>query len=119
MAEICTFELPVLVMVTPLVDEEPMLTLPKFRFVALNERVSVAATPVPLRTKDVGEPTALLTRDRFPLTEPATVGLNTTLNVLVEPALTESGKVRPVVLKATPVKFACVMVRSALPGLLI
>ena len=102
-----------------MVDEDPMLTLPKFTVVALNERVSVAATPVPLKAREGGAPAALLTRDRLPPTKPATVGRNTTLNVLVEPAFTESGKVRPLVLKPEPVTFACVMVRTAFPGLLI
>ena len=74
MLEICAFALPVLVMVTPLVEEEPMFTLPKLRFVVLNERSSVAATPVPLKLTAVGEVGALLTRDRLPLTGPAIAG---------------------------------------------
>ena len=74
MPEICTFELPVFVMVMPCVDEEPTVTLPKFTLVGLNESVCVAATPVPLNASVPGDPAALLTSETLPLTEPAVAG---------------------------------------------
>lgn len=94
-----------------------MFTLPKFTFVVLNDKVGVAATPVPVRLMTLGEAPALLTREMLPLAEPATDGWNCALNVLVWPGLMESGKFNPLVLKPLPVALAWVIVSVAFPGL--
>ena len=80
--EIMTLAFPVLVIVTFCVDEDPVLTLPKPRVVVLNERSSVAATPVPLRAITFGEFGALLRIVMLPLAAPAEAGANCALNVV-------------------------------------
>ena len=117
--EICTLELPVLVIVSLCVEDDPVFTLPKLAVVVLKESVSVAAMPVPLKPTTLGEPEALLTIEMLPLAEPVAEGSNCTLKVLDCPGLIESGKVRPLVLKPFPVTLAWVIVNVALPGLLI
>ena len=72
--EIWILALPVLVTVSVCVEERPVSTLPKLTLVELNESVSVAAIPVPLKDTPVGDPAALLTSDMLPLAEPVADG---------------------------------------------
>jgi hypothetical protein len=72
--EIWTFELPVLVTVSVCVEETPVSTLPKFTLVVLNDSVSVAVIPVPLKDTPLGDPAALLTIEMPPLAEPVDDG---------------------------------------------
>lgn len=53
------------------------------------------ATPVPLNVEVVGEFAASLVNEIFPDEEPALCGANVTVNVLLAPALTVTGKVMP------------------------
>jgi hypothetical protein len=100
---ICTFVLPVFVMVSGCVDEVPVLTFPKLKLFELRLRVSVAATPVPVSATVAGDPGALLVMVRLLLALPADVGENCALNVLDCPAFSVSGRVNPVVLNTLPV----------------
>ena len=93
--EICTFELPVFVMVIFLVDDEPVFTLPKARLDELNESVCVTAAPVPLKATVVGEFGALLTIFTVPDRLPTVVGANTALNVTLAPGATVLGMLSP------------------------
>lgn len=74
--ETVTFELPEFVSATLCVDEDPALTLPKARFVALSASDWVAGIPIPLTAMVDGEFGALLTMVTLPLTDPADVGAN-------------------------------------------
>lgn len=80
--EICTFPLPVSVMVTGRVDELPTFTFPNAKLVVLNDSVRVCATPVPLRETVAAEFGALLIIDMLPVTDPAEAGKNCTLKLL-------------------------------------
>src|SRR5215475_5696798 len=93
--EICTLLLPVLVMVTFCVAEEPVFTLPKLTVLVLNVRICVVATPVPLKAMVAGEPGALLVMLTVPLRVPAVVGANTALNVVLAPTAKVLGVTRP------------------------
>jgi len=79
--------------------------------------VRVAATPVPLRPMEVGEPGALLTIERLPDTAPAVVGRKATVIVVCCPAATFKGSENPLTLKTETVGFTWVMVRAAVPVL--
>jgi hypothetical protein len=48
--------------------------LPKFTLVVLNDSVSVAVIPVPLKDTPLGDPAALLTIEMPPLAEPVDDG---------------------------------------------
>ena len=115
---ICTVELPVFVRVSVCVDEVPVFTFPKLRLFELRLRVSVAATPVPVSATVAGEPGALLVIVRLPLALPVDAGANCTLKVVDCPALTDSGRVNPLVLKPLPVTLTCETVNVAVPVLL-
>jgi len=117
--EICTSELPVLVIVSFCVLLVPSSTLPKLTLLLLNERVCVAATPDPLKVTTAGEPGALLTIVILPVADPVEAGWNCALKVLDWPGLRESGTDNPVVLKPGPLALTCVMVRTPFPELLI
>ena len=93
--EICTFELPVFVIVSVFVDDVPVFTLPNARLEELSDKVCVAATPVPLRATVVGEFGALLTMLTVPVRLPAVVGANTALNVTLAPGATVLGILSP------------------------
>ena len=87
-----TFELPVFVMVTLCEGElVPVVTLPKLKLAGLILRVSVAATPVPVRLTAVGEVGALLTMEIEPEMAPTVVGKNATVIVVWAPAFTVMG----------------------------
>jgi hypothetical protein len=95
-AEICTEELPVFVIVSLRVAVvEAMFTLPNARVGALNDSVFVAATPVPLNATVVGEFAALLTMFTVPGKLPVAVGANTALKVTLDPAATVLGTESP------------------------
>jgi hypothetical protein len=106
--EICTFALPVLVIVSVSVDEEPVFTFPKPKLVELKDRTKVCATPVPLSAIVAGELGALLTTLRPPVTAPADAGANCTLKVLDCPAVRVIGNDKELVLKPLPETFTCV-----------
>jgi hypothetical protein len=78
------------------------VTFPKFKLVALNERLFVAAMPVPLNGNVAGEFGALLASDTLPAIGPAEVGRYCTLNVVVAPGFSVSGKLSPLVLNPLP-----------------
>jgi hypothetical protein len=115
---ICTVVLPVFVRVSVSVDELPVFTFPKLRLVELKLRVSVAATPVPVRATVAGELGALLVIVKFPLALPVEVGVNCTLNVLACAGFKVSGSVNPLVLKPLPVTLTWETVNVAVPVLL-
>lgn len=87
--DICTFVLPVFVIVSFFVEEVPVFTVPKARLAELNESVCVAATPVPPKATVAGEFGALLAILTVPARLPAVVGANTALNVAVAPTATD------------------------------
>jgi len=94
--EICTEELPVFVIVSLKVAVvEAMFTLPNASVGALNDRVLVAATPVPLKATVDGEFGALLAMVTVPVRLPAAVGANTALNVTLAPGATVLGAESP------------------------
>jgi hypothetical protein len=115
---ICTFVLPVFVIVSVCVDEVPVLTFPKLKLFELRLRVSVAATPVPVSATVAGDPGALLVMVRLPLALAADVGENCALNVLACPGFKVSGRVNPVVLNTLPATLTCETVNAAVPVLL-
>jgi len=113
-----TLELPVLVTVTDCAaDDVPVVTSPKLRLVGLTPRVYVAATAEPLKVTELGEVGALLTTERLPVAVPVDVGLNTTETVVFCPALTFNGIETPLRLKAAPVTLIWLMLKVAVPVL--
>jgi hypothetical protein len=82
------------------------------------EQVSelTTGTPVPLRLIEVEVPDEeLLERMSEPVTEPAVVGLNSTVSVVVCPAFKVSGKVAPEIEKPAPVSVAALTVTTPVP----
>ncbi len=116
--EIVTLAFPVLVIVTVCAAEEvPVVMLPKLRLGGLMLSVRTAATPEPLRGTGVGEVGALLTMEIVPDTGPTTVGTNAAVMVVCCPAFTLSGSEKPLTLKAETDTFICVMIKVAVPVL--
>ena len=113
--EIWTSEFPVFVTVTFCEADPPVVTLPKARLLELKESVLVATMPVPLRATVDGEFGALLTTDTLPLADPADVGANWTLKVLLALGLRDSGKFTVLVPNPLPVTLSCVMVKTSVP----
>lgn len=111
-----TLEPPVLVRVSDSVELLPICTLPKLRLDGFAPSAP-AVTPVPERGMlSVGfEP--LLMIARLPLTLPADDGANTTLKVLLCPAVRVKGKLRPLTLNPAPVAVACEIVTLEPPEL--
>src|SRR5215467_5869569 len=95
----------------------PVVTLPKLRLVGLIPSVNVAATAVPLRLTEVGELGALLTMEILPEAAPADVGAKAAVTVVCWPAFTLSGSENPLTLKGAPEAVICVMVKVAVPVL--
>jgi hypothetical protein len=93
--EICTLELPVFVIVSFCVDDDPVFTLPNPILAELNESVRVGATPVPLNATVAGEFGALLTTLTVPDRLPAVVGAKVALKATLAPGATVLGMVRP------------------------
>lgn len=95
----------------------PTITLPKFKVAGVTLSCPAAAVPVPDRAIDRLEFDASDASDTFPLAAPAVFGLNTTLNDVLCPAASVSGKLNPLMLNVEPVTGAWVMVRLAPPTL--
>jgi hypothetical protein len=91
----------------------PTRTLPKLTLEVLAE--SCPRIPVPLRGMASGELGPLLTSEMDPLTVPAEVGANATLNEVLAPAATVVGVERPLMAKPLPDTLACEMVTLADP----
>jgi hypothetical protein len=113
--ETVTLALPVFVTVTLCVDDEPVLTLPKPRFVELKVSTCVAATPVPLRAITEGEVGALLRMVTLPLAVPPDAGANCTLRLVDCPEFRDTGNDRVPALKPLPATLTCVTVRVPVP----
>jgi hypothetical protein len=113
--EMVTLAFPLLVTVALNVLLLPTFTFPNARLEVLSPSSLVAVTPVPLNAMTVGEFGALLTIVTEPLTEPAEVGPNTTLNVVLLPAATDKGALIPVILKPVPATATEEMAREAFP----
>ena len=113
--DIVTLAFPLFVKVTLSALLLPTLTLPKLKLVVLSPNSFVAATPVPLSAIAIGEFGALLVRVTEPLTVPAAVGANTTLNVADLPAVILNGALMPAVLKPVPAAVTAEIVTVALP----
>ena len=74
-----------------------------------------ARTPVPVRAIVAGEFGALLAIVTVPFNVPAVVGANTALKVVLAPAATVFGVVKPVTLYPAPLTVSCEMVSVPLP----
>lgn len=116
--EMDTLVLPEFVTVTLCVDDDPVFTFPKPRFVLLNVSTCVDATPVPLMATTAGEFGALLTIVKLPLAVPADAGANWALMLVdcPEPRVIGSDKVP--VLKPLPAALTCVTDKVPVPLLL-
>jgi hypothetical protein len=91
-------EFPLFVSVTLLELEFPAFTLPKLRLVGVADKVTEAATPVPVNDTVAGEFGALLEMATDPARLPAVVGAKTALNVALAPAASVFGVARPLTL---------------------
>jgi hypothetical protein len=110
-----TLDPPELVRVSDSVWLLPTCTLPKFRLVTVAVSAP-GATPVPESGMfNVGFD-ALLMMERFPLADPAVVGVNVTLKVALWPAARVAGKLNPPMLYGAAV-MAAVMVTLDPPEL--
>src|SRR5271169_619655 len=89
---------PLLVSVTLFVVELPAFTFVKLTLFGLEESVTDAAVPVPLKDSTLGELGELLATLTAPARLPAVVGANKTLNVALLPALTVAGVTSPLTL---------------------
>ena len=119
-AEIVSVALPVFFTVIVWEFVLPSTTLPKLTLDGVKLiRGAGAAAPVPVRLSVVGEPAALLVKTTLPLTAVVPVGANVTVNVLVPPAATFSGVVRPLMVKPVPLMVAWEIVNVALPPFVI
>lgn len=74
-----------------------------------------AAVPVPLSAIARGEPAALLVMATLPVTAPAVVGANFTVNEVFCPALIVTGAVNPLMLNPVPEALAAEIVTLAVP----
>ncbi len=114
-AEIVTFELPVFFSETFCESLAFKVTFPNATLEGLAVRPAVAAAPVPVNARARGEFGALLEREIEPVTAPAAVGPNATLNDADWPGCTVNGVVRPVTLKPVPVTLYDETVNASLP----
>jgi len=78
--------------------ELPAFTPAKLKLLGLAVSVTVAAVPVPVSDTTFGEFGALLVILTVPANDPAVVGANRTLNVVLPPAATLAGVVNPLAL---------------------
>jgi len=113
--EIVTFALPAFVSVTPCELLLPTNTLPKSRLLALALSSAVAAVALPVVEITKGELGALLVSETEPVTVPAELGANTTLNVVFWPGAMLIGSVRPEILNPAPPTLALEIVTLAVP----
>jgi hypothetical protein len=72
---------------------------------------------MPERATCVGELAVLLARVTLPASDPAAVGENVTLKLLLWPGGRLSGRASPETLKPVPFTLACVMLSVAVPVL--
>jgi hypothetical protein len=89
---------PVFVMLTLWDPELPALTFPKLTLDGLGVIVTVPATPVPVKETVAGDPGALLEILTAPGSEPAVVGENCAVTVVLCPTATVAGVVSPLTL---------------------
>jgi len=116
--EIVTPELPVLVSVTLFVVLVPVVKLPKLSEVGDAVSCRVGETAVPERATPYEEFGELFTSVSVPGKLPAEAGANLMEKAEVPPGGKVSGSVSPERLNPVPVKVAWVMLRFAVPGLL-
>ncbi len=93
----------------------PTPILPNERLVGLTERVTEAATPVPVKATALGELGALLEMLTLPDSAPAVVGANRTLKVALAPAAMVAGAFKPLTLYPAPLADTCAIVSAAVP----
>jgi hypothetical protein len=96
--EIVTLLFPVFVILTLCEPELPAVTFPKATLDGFGVIVTVAATPVPVKETVAGDPGALLEILTDPGSEPAVVGENCAVTVVLCPAATVAGVVSPLTL---------------------
>jgi hypothetical protein len=113
--EIITFAFPLFVSVAPSELLLPTTTLPKSKLLVLEVSSAVAAVELPLVEITSGELGALLVSKIDPVTFPAELGVNITLNVAFWPAAMLIGSVRPDVPKPLPVTLALEIVTLPVP----
>jgi hypothetical protein len=114
--EIVTFALPAFVSVTLCELLLPTNTLPKSRLFGLAVSSAVAVVALPLAEITSGELGASLASETDPVTFPAEVGANTTLNVVFCPGAMLIGTVRPEVPNPAPATLALEIVTVAVPA---
>jgi hypothetical protein len=112
---IITVELPLFVSVTGCELLLPIATLPKIKLVELALSDIVDETPVPESGIAVGELAALLNSVIEPETEPAPVGANATLKVVLPPLAIVAGTASPLMLNPAPVAEADEINSDVLP----
>jgi hypothetical protein len=113
--DIVTFALPAFVSVTPCELALPNNTLPKSRLLVLALSSAVVAVALPFVAIINGELGALLVNETEPVTFPAELGANTTLNVVFCPGAILIGSVRPEVPNPAPTTLALEIVTLAVP----
>jgi hypothetical protein len=113
--EIVRFALPAFVSVTPCELLLPTNTLPKSTLLALALSSGVGAMPVPLAEITSGELGASLASETEPVTFPADVGVNTTLNVAFCPGAMLIGRESPEVPNPAPATLAVEIVTLDVP----
>jgi hypothetical protein len=113
--EIIRFVFPLFVSVAPSEVLLPTTTLPKSRLLVLEVSSAVVAVALALMEITSGELGALLVSEIDPVTFPAELGVNTTLNVAFLPAAMLIGSVRPDVPKPAPVTLALEIVTLPVP----
>jgi hypothetical protein len=96
--EIVTLMVPVFVMLTLCEPELPAVTLPKATLDGLGVIATVPATPVPVNATAVGDPGALLAMLTVPSSDPAVVGENSAVTLVLCPAVSVAGVISPLIL---------------------
>ena len=77
----------------------------------------MVVAPLPVRARAVGEPVALLTRERLPDTLPEAAGAKATLKLVLCPAARVRGKDRPLRENSVPESASLETVKLAVPEL--
>lgn len=95
----------------------PTEVLPKLMTAGTVVKVAEAATAVPERPRDCGEPETLSAKLIAPVSVPAEDGVKTTLKERLPPAAMVAGVVRLLVPKPVPVTLAAFRTRFAFPPL--
>ena len=113
--EIVTLEFPLLVRVVLNGLLLPTFTVPKLKLVKVAPSSLVAGAAEPVSAIVNGEVGALLVSKIEPLTAPEPVGVNKAEKVVLPPAATVAGTVRPEIVKPAPEAVAWEMVRLAVP----